>query len=80
MLACRGEHLDGRAAAQAAVEAAHQAGARISAFYCESILSCGGQVVLPAGYLQEVYQVMHEEGALCIADEVAPCWRPAHCS
>lgn len=66
----RGENLDGRAAAQAAVEAAHQAGGRISAFYCESILSCGGQVVLPAGYLQQVYQVMHQEGALCIADEV----------
>ena len=70
MFACRGVHLDGRAAAQAAVAAARQAGGRISAFYCESILSCGGQVVLPAGYLQDVYQVMHEEGALCIADEV----------
>lgn len=69
-LACRGSNLEGRAAAQAAVAAAHQAGGRISAFYCESILSCGGQVVLPAGYLQDVYQVMHEEGALCIADEV----------
>ena len=70
VLACRGENLDGKAAAQAAVEEARQAGGRISAFYCESILSCGGQVVLPAGYLQDVYQVMHEEGAICIADEV----------
>ena len=67
---CRGENLDGRAAAQAAVDEAGQAGGRISAFYCESILSCGGQVVLPAGYLQDVYQVMHAAGALCVADEV----------
>ena len=70
VLACRGENLDGKAAAQAAVEEARQAGGHISAFYCESILSCGGQVVLPAGYLQDVYQVMREAGALCIADEV----------
>ena len=70
VLACRGENLDGKAAARAAVEEARQAGSRISAFFCESILSCGGQVVLPAGYLQDVYQVMHEAGALCIADEV----------
>ena len=55
----------------AAVKAAHQAGGRIGAFFCESILSCGGQVVLPAGYLQEVYDVMHQEGAVCIADEVS---------
>ena len=72
VLACRGENLDGKAAAQAAVEEARQAGGRISAFYCESVLSCGGQVVLPAGYLQDVYHVMHEAGALCIADEVPP--------
>lgn len=70
VLVCRGENLDGKAAAQAAVKEARQAGGRISAFFCESILSCGGQVVLPAGYLQDVYQVMHEAGALCIADEV----------
>ena len=62
--------MDGKAAAQAAVGAAHKAGGRMCAFYCESILSCGGQVVLPAGYLQDVYEVMHQEGAVCVADEV----------
>lgn len=66
----RGNNLDGKAAAEAAVAAAHKDGSRIGAFFCESILSCGGQVVLPAGYLQEVYDVMHQEGAVCIADEV----------
>ena len=71
MLLCRGTNLDGKAAAKAAVAAAHSAGGRISAFFCESILSCGGQVVLPAGYLQDVYDVMHEAGALCVADEVS---------
>ena len=33
-------------------------------------------MVLPAGYLQEVYDVMHQEGAVCIADEV--CTRIVH--
>ena len=36
--------MDGRAAARAAIEEAHAAGGRICAFFCESILSCGGQV------------------------------------
>ena len=96
------------------------AGARLAAFYCESIISCGGQVraraagqgarhgsarqhethhprravgdpcapttpslllmlllllhgaqvVLPPGYLRDVYEVMHGAGAVCVADEV----------
>ena len=41
---CRGEHLDGRKAAKAAITEAHAAGGRICAFFCESVLSCGGQV------------------------------------
>lgn len=41
---CRGEHLDGRRAAKAAIAEAHAAGGRIGAFFCESVLSCGGQV------------------------------------
>ena len=42
----------------------------IAAFYCESIIGCGGQVVLPEGYLNYVYQKIREKGGLCIADEV----------
>ncbi|QQS46986.1 MAG: aminotransferase class III-fold pyridoxal phosphate-dependent enzyme [Acidobacteriota bacterium] len=40
------------------------------AFICESILSCGGQIVLPEGYLQQVYRLVRETGGVCIADEV----------
>lgn len=39
-------------------------------FICESILSCGGQIVLPKGYLKEVYATVRQHGGLCIADEV----------
>ena len=40
------------------------------AFYCESILSCGGQVVPPAGYLRRAHEAVRAAGGVCIADEV----------
>jgi 4-aminobutyrate aminotransferase-like enzyme len=47
-----------------------QAGRRPAAFIAESILSCGGQVPLPAGYLAEAYRHVRAGGGVCIADEV----------
>ena len=47
-----------------------QAGRRPAAFLCESILSCGGQVPLPDGYLAEAYRHVRAAGGVCIADEV----------
>ena len=41
-----------------------------AALICESVLSCGGQVVLPDGYLDAAYSAAREHGAVCIADEV----------
>jgi len=41
-----------------------------AAFICETVLGCGGQVVLPEGYLTAAYAHAHAAGALCIADEV----------
>ena len=42
----------------------------LAGFICESILSCGGQIVLPENYLQTAYAGIHKLGGLCIADEV----------
>lgn len=42
----------------------------IAAFICEAIPGCGGQLVLPNGYLQSVYASIREAGGVCIADEV----------
>jgi|SRR5579859_2032682 len=42
----------------------------IAGFIGESLLSCGGQVVLPDQYLQEVYHSVRRAGGVCIADEV----------
>jgi len=44
--------------------------AHCGAFFCESILSCGGQIVPPAGYLRRVHAAVRAAGGVCIADEV----------
>jgi 4-aminobutyrate aminotransferase-like enzyme/Ser/Thr protein kinase RdoA (MazF antagonist)/murein DD-endopeptidase MepM/ murein hydrolase activator NlpD len=53
-----------------ATEAIGAAGRRPAAFLCESLLSCGGQIELPPGYLAAAYRHARRAGAVCIADEV----------
>ena len=43
---------------------------KLSCFFVESILGCGGQVVLPPNYLNEVFKIIRKRKALCIVDEV----------
>ncbi|MEC7193334.1 MAG: aminotransferase class III-fold pyridoxal phosphate-dependent enzyme, partial [SAR324 cluster bacterium] len=42
----------------------------LAGFICESILSCGGQIILPENFLQTAYAGIRKLGGLCIADEV----------
>ena len=42
----------------------------VGAFIAESLLSCGGQVVLPPGFLADIYAQVRALGGVCIADEV----------
>ncbi len=42
----------------------------LAGFIAESIPGCGGQIILPDNYLDEVYKTVRESGGLCIADEV----------
>jgi 4-aminobutyrate aminotransferase-like enzyme/Ser/Thr protein kinase RdoA (MazF antagonist) len=42
----------------------------VAAFICESVLGCGGQVVLPDNYLRAAFQHVRDAGGVCIADEV----------
>ncbi len=42
----------------------------IAGYIAETLPSVGGQVVLPPGYLKEVYRHVRAAGAVCIADEV----------
>ncbi|HEY4131645.1 MAG TPA: aminotransferase class III-fold pyridoxal phosphate-dependent enzyme [Gemmatimonadaceae bacterium] len=43
---------------------------RPAAFIAETCPSVGGQLILPPGYLSNVYEYVHKSGGLCIADEV----------
>jgi len=45
-------------------------GRGVSAFLAESIVSCGGQIVLPDNYLKTAYALVRAAGGVCIADEV----------
>ena len=45
-------------------------GRSIAAFFAEPILSCGGQIPLPAGYLAAAFKHVRNAGGLCVADEV----------
>jgi len=41
-----------------------------AAFIAESFPSVAGQIVLPSGYLNQVFSTIREAGGICIADEV----------
>ena len=53
-----------------ALDALEAAGHPAGAFLVESMLGCGGQVVLPEGYLAGAFRRVRARGGLCIADEV----------
>lgn len=41
-----------------------------AAFICESMLGCGGQIVLPQNYLAQAFKHVRAAGGVCIVDEV----------
>jgi 4-aminobutyrate aminotransferase-like enzyme/Ser/Thr protein kinase RdoA (MazF antagonist) len=59
-----------------AAEVAHaarsldEAGSPVAAFICEPVLSCGGQIVPPEGFLEEAFRAIRAAGGVAIADEV----------
>jgi 4-aminobutyrate aminotransferase-like enzyme/Ser/Thr protein kinase RdoA (MazF antagonist) len=42
----------------------------VAAFFAESALGCGGQIILPTGYLTASYAAVRAAGGVCVADEV----------
>ncbi|MBT8274277.1 MAG: aminotransferase class III-fold pyridoxal phosphate-dependent enzyme, partial [Bacteroidia bacterium] len=42
----------------------------VAALILEPIISCGGQVELPDGFLDKAYSIVRNAGGLCISDEV----------
>jgi 4-aminobutyrate aminotransferase-like enzyme len=58
------------ASVQEAIESIRGQGKNVAAFIAESMMGSGGQIVYPAGYLQEAYRRTRLAGGVCIADEV----------
>ncbi len=52
------------------LEAMMRAGRPVGAFFAEAIVSGGGQVELPPGYLTDAYRRVRAAGGVCVADEV----------
>ncbi len=43
---------------------------KLGGFIIEPLLSCGGQIELPEGFLKKAYSLVRKAGGLCISDEV----------
>ena len=55
---------------QKCIDIIHEKGRGVSAFIIEPIISCGGQIELPEGFLAKAYEYVRKTGGLCISDEV----------
>ncbi|CAM3290978.1 aminotransferase class III-fold pyridoxal phosphate-dependent enzyme [Shewanella violacea] len=45
-------------------------GKQLGGYICESLQGVGGNLIMPSGYLDAVYQAVRAAGGVCIADEV----------
>lgn len=52
------------------IESLESLGGGLSAFLIESMLSAGGQIVLPPDYLEHAFAAVRKAGGVCIVDEV----------
>jgi 4-aminobutyrate aminotransferase-like enzyme len=59
-----------RLEAQHVIEIIQKLEAPLCGFIAESMPSVAGQIVLPDGYLNQVYEAVRRAGGVCIADEV----------
>ena len=72
----RGRYSDNDAASKYAKEVEkcidniQQKGRNVGGFIIEPIISCGGQVELPKGFLEKAYKAVRKAGGICISDEV----------
>ncbi|MCL4126568.1 UNVERIFIED_CONTAM: hypothetical protein GTU68_053242 [Idotea baltica] len=55
---------------QILIDKIHQQHKKVGGFIIEPIISCGGQIELPKGFLKLAYQKIKKAGGLCISDEV----------
>ncbi|MFT4832610.1 MAG: 4-aminobutyrate aminotransferase-like enzyme/Ser/Thr protein kinase RdoA (MazF antagonist) [Psychroserpens sp.] len=55
---------------QQQIDHIHAKGRKLGGFIIEPIISCGGQIDLPIGFLEMAYKNVRAAGGLCISDEV----------
>ncbi len=55
---------------QKCIENIQKKGRNVGGFIIEPIISCGGQVELPEGFLTKAYKKVRKAGGICISDEV----------
>eukprot|EP01065_Artemidia_motanka_P029324 TRINITY_DN35464_c0_g1_i1.p1 TRINITY_DN35464_c0_g1~~TRINITY_DN35464_c0_g1_i1.p1 ORF type:complete len:810 (+),score=243.78 TRINITY_DN35464_c0_g1_i1:61-2490(+) len=56
--------------AERVLEELSEAGTKVAAFWSESLMGVGGQIIPPDGWLARCHTAARKHGALCIADEV----------
>lgn len=57
-------------AAEQVIERAQAAGRQVAGLFVESMISCGGQMPLPRGYLRRLQAFLHRNKSLLVCDEV----------
>ena len=55
---------------QKCIENIQQKERNVGGFIIEPIISCGGQIELPKGFLAKAYEKVRKAGGICISDEV----------
>ena len=55
---------------QNAIAEIQSTGKNVSAFIVEALMGCGGQLLLPKGFLKESFAKVKNAGGVCIADEI----------
>jgi 4-aminobutyrate aminotransferase-like enzyme len=68
----RGEECSGQYVqeVQNAIETIQNNGKNVSAFIAEALMGCGGQLILPKGFLKESFTKVKNAAGVCIADEI----------
>ncbi|APG65378.1 peptidase M23 [Tenacibaculum todarodis] len=55
---------------QKCIDNIQKKGRNVGGFIVEPIISCGGQIELPEGFLAKSYELVRQAGGICISDEV----------
>ena len=45
-------------------------GEKVSTIIVEALMGCGGQLILPKGFLKKAFNLVRDAGGVCIADEI----------